>query len=91
MDKSICMEDVIGIHEEDNSSGVGKVLDKPLFCSVQEHHKTMEWDTENGKKEGLTRIQIRGLDKGTIKELIKGYNGEGNVAAYEKLYNDAVW
>ena len=80
MDKSICMEDVIGIHEEDNSSaGVGKVLDKPLFCSVQEHHKTMEWDTENGKKEGLTRIQIR------------GYNGEGNVAAYEKLYNDAVW
>lgn len=53
----ICMEDVIGIHEEDNiSAGVGKVLDKPLFCSVQEHHKTMEWDTENGKKEGLTRF-----------------------------------
>ena len=46
---------------------------------------------ENQIETMISFIQTRGLDKGTIKELIKGYNGEGNVAAYEKLYNDAVW
>ena len=75
--------------------GMGQILGVNYnmlgFTSAEEMYDMMSDCYENQIETMISFIQIRGLDKGTIKELIKGYNGEGNVAAYEKLYNDAVW
>lgn len=50
----ICIESLVGDHN-DEAAGAGRVLEMAV-CNRQDHHTTMEWDTKDGKKEGLTKF-----------------------------------
>ncbi len=83
----ICVENLAGLHEDNfTAAGAGRILDEPTYCPIQEHHKTMEWDTVNGKREGLTRYSkllcIRG---GVITIKWSGQSQDG-----ENPYNRAL-
>jgi hypothetical protein len=76
----ICVENLAGLHEDNfTAAGAGRILDEPTYCPIQEHHKTMEWDTVNGKREGLTRYSKLLCTRGgviTIKWSGQSQDGE---------------
>lgn len=68
-----CMESVTGNCDAENNSrlnsptaGVASVLDFKPTCTTTSHHKTMEWDTKEGKKEGLTCLSTLLCTRGGV-------------------------
>lgn len=61
------------------------------FSSSEEMYNEMSAFYENQIEAMICYIKKLGLDQGTVKELIRGYNGLGNVDEYLEKYDDAEW
>lgn len=75
----LCMESVTGDCNAGALLTVGAArIVSPSVCRNPFHHKTMEWDTEVGNKEGLTKLSTLLCTRGGIITIVES----GQIARY---------
>ena len=87
----LCMESVVGNHEGSDISkpdmfggGFFDIPRKKPECKIISHHKTMEWSTARGKKEGLTMFSTLLCTRGGIISI--EFSGQIQTDAEEEKY-----